>query len=99
MLVELILNLLKSLIIDKTPIESESWLVPHVDFSQVILRIFQTWKNHVTCDWLKITQGNGPKFAGPRPQAGNRGAGLANKAFALAGPAELAIICENYIAF
>ena len=34
------------------------------------------------------------KFAGPRPQAGNRGGGLANKAFA--DPAGLAIICENW---
>ena len=35
------------------------------------------------------------KFAGPRPHAGNRGGGLANEIFA--GPAGLAIICENYI--
>ena len=35
------------------------------------------------------------KFAGPRPQAGNRGDGLANEAFG--GPAGLAMICENCI--
>ena len=36
------------------------------------------------------------KFAGPQPQAGNnRRGGLATEAFA--GPAGLAIICENYI--
>ena len=37
------------------------------------------------------------KFAGPQPQAGNRGGGLATEAFA--GPAGLAVICENYIGF
>ena len=37
------------------------------------------------------------KFAGPRPQVGKRGGGLANKAFA--GLAGLAKICEIYIAF
>ena len=35
------------------------------------------------------------KFAGPRPQAGNREDRLANEAFA--GPAGLAMIYENYI--
>ena len=35
------------------------------------------------------------KLAGLRPQAGNRGGGLANEVFA--NPAGLAIICENYI--
>ena len=45
-------------------------------------------------DWAKTTAVS-TKFVGPWPQAGNKGGGLANEAFA--GPAGLAIICANYI--
>ena len=58
-----------------------------------IIVIHPCWVRSLAFDWL--TNAVSIKLAGPWPQSGNRGGGLANEAFT--GLAGLAIFCENYI--